>query len=112
MGLISPVRLSLVHKTTLHVLKYVSLDPPPPIHAQTRLPLNSHPLQLLYLGRDWPQGYDYFCTRTKSVFRKNSLETNPQKIRELIDRGNYVTKEIEALYKLKKYRTLKRRYYS
>ena len=55
---------------------------------------------------------DYFCTRTKSVFRKNSQEANPQKIRELIDRGNYVTKEIEALYKLKKYRTLKRRYYS
>ena len=73
---------------------------------------HTHTLQLLYLGRDWPQGYDYFCTRTKSVFRKNSQEVDPQKIRELIDRGNYVTKEIEALYKLKKYRTLKRRYYS
>jgi hypothetical protein len=30
----------------------------------------------------------------------------------MIKKGEYVIKEIEALYMLKKYRTLKRRYYS
>lgn len=33
-----------------------------------------------------------------------------RKIKECIIRGEYVIKEIEALYKLKKYRTLKKRY--
>lgn len=66
---------------------------------------------MLYMGRDWPQGYDVFRERTKRVFLKNSGETDPVKVRKFIDLGNYVLKEIEALYKLKKYRTLKRRYY-
>lgn len=41
---------------------------------------------------------------------KNKAETDPQKIAELIGRAEFVAKEVEALYKLKKYRTLKRRY--
>jgi hypothetical protein len=28
-----------------------------------------------------------------------------------LEKGNYIIKELEALYMLKKYRTLKRRYY-
>ncbi|XP_038214440.1 electron transfer flavoprotein regulatory factor 1 [Zerene cesonia] len=66
---------------------------------------------LLYLGRDWPQGYDLFRKRLHKVFSKNSEETDPKKIEMMIKHGEFVTKEIEALYKLKKYRTLKRRYY-
>ena len=34
-----------------------------------------------------------------------------QKVEDLINKGNYIVKELEALYSLKKYRTLKRRYY-
>lgn len=64
------------------------------------------------MGRDYPLGYDYFRERARRVFRKNNSETSGVKIRELLDRGWYVVCEIEALYKLKKYRTLKRRYYS
>ena len=67
--------------------------------------------QLLYMGRDYPLGYAYFRERARGVFRKNKNETSIAKIRELLDRGWYVVGEIEALYKLKKYRTLKRRYY-
>ena len=66
---------------------------------------------MLYLGRDWPQGYHHFSAMAKKAFRKNSGESDPSRIRELIARGEYVTREVEALYKLKKYRTLKRRYY-
>lgn len=42
---------------------------------------------------------------------KNKDETDPQKIEKMIAHGEYVVKEMEALYMLKKYRTLKRRYY-
>lgn len=43
---------------------------------------------------------------------KNTDVTDPQQIELLIKRGEYVIKELEALYMLRKYRTLKRRYYS
>ena len=42
---------------------------------------------------------------------KNKDETDPEKIKILIARGEYVIKELEALYMLRKYRTLKNRYY-
>ena len=69
-------------------------------------------LQLVYLGRDYPLGWDYFRPRLKAAFLKNREVTDPEKIEQLIARGNYVVKEIETLYMLKKYRTLKKRYYS
>ncbi|CAH0714427.1 unnamed protein product, partial [Brenthis ino] len=66
---------------------------------------------LLFLGRDWPQGYDLFRKRLYKVFTRNSEETDPTKIQSMIKHGQFVVKEIEALYKLKKYRAMKRRYY-
>ena len=42
---------------------------------------------------------------------KNKDVKDPQKIQELIARGEYVMKELEALYMLRKYRALKKRYY-
>lgn len=67
---------------------------------------------MLYMGKDYPAGYVYFRDRLKAAFQKNKDENDPEKIDQLIARGNFVTKEIEALYMLKKYRTLKRRYYN
>ena len=67
--------------------------------------------QLLYLGREYPLGYKYFRDRCHRSFEKNKNEKDQNKIEELIKRGEFVVKEIEALYKLKKYRTLKKRYY-
>ncbi|OWR52700.1 LYR motif-containing protein 5 [Danaus plexippus plexippus] len=66
---------------------------------------------LLYLGRDWPQGSDLFRKRLHKVFLRNSEESDPAKIESMIKHGQFVVKEIEALYKLKKYRAMKRRYY-
>jgi hypothetical protein len=57
-------------------------------------------------------GENYFKEKLKKAFLKNSEETDPEKIKMLIARGEYVVKEIEALYMLRKYRTLKKRYYS
>ncbi|XP_048211754.1 electron transfer flavoprotein regulatory factor 1-like [Perognathus longimembris pacificus] len=61
---------------------------------------------LLFLGRD------YFKRRLKNVFLKNKDVKDPEKIKELIKRGEFVMKELEALYFLRKYRAMKHRYYS
>ncbi|XP_063401121.1 electron transfer flavoprotein regulatory factor 1-like [Mytilus trossulus] len=67
---------------------------------------------LLYYGKEYPLGYDYFRERLKKAFLGNKDVTDPEKIEQLIARGEFVKKEIEALYMLRKYRTLKKRYYS
>lgn len=42
---------------------------------------------------------------------RNSAERDAGKIEQLIGRGEFVVKELEALYALRKYRAMKRRYY-
>ncbi|KAM4747988.1 electron transfer flavoprotein regulatory factor 1 [Rhinophrynus dorsalis] len=66
---------------------------------------------LLFLGREYPKGENYFKERLKKAFMKNKDVKDPEKIKELIARGEYVIKELEALYYLKKYRAMKQRYY-
>lgn len=68
-------------------------------------------LKLCHLGKEYPAGKEYFHTRLHQAFMKNKDVTDPEQIQKLIDRGNYVVKELEALYMLRKYRTLKKRYY-
>ncbi|KAK7086350.1 LYR motif-containing protein 5 [Halocaridina rubra] len=63
---------------------------------------------LLYLGRDYPMGYEFFRERLKKAFLKNKDATDPEQIKQMIARGEFVIKEIEALYMLRKYRTLKK----
>lgn len=67
--------------------------------------------KLLHLGKDYPSGYDFFRTRLHRAFLKNKDVTDPEQIEKMIAHGQYIVKELEALYMLKKYRTLKRRYY-
>ena len=43
---------------------------------------------------------------------KNKNVSDPKDIETLLARGEYIVKELEALYMLRKYRTLKKRYYS
>lgn len=68
--------------------------------------------KLLYLGREYPKGADYFRSRLKAAFLKNKDVKDPEQIKQLIARGEFVIKELEALYFLRKYRALKQRYYS
>lgn len=67
--------------------------------------------QLIYLGRDYPKDPDQFRHRIHNAFWKNKDVKDPEMLEELIVKGQYIVKELEALYMLKKYRTLKRRYY-
>ena len=68
-------------------------------------------LQLIYMGRDYPKEPEMFRIRCHNAFMKNKDVKDPEKIEQLIGHGNFIVKELEALYMLKKYRTLKRRYY-
>lgn len=64
---------------------------------------------LIYLSRDWHYNLK---PQIKEAFMKNKSITDPNEIKELIAKGEYVSREIIATYRLKKYRTLKRRYES
>lgn len=66
--------------------------------------------ELLYLGRDYPQGYAYFRNRLHKAFASQQHITDEAKITDGIKRAEFVKKEIEALYYLKRYRTLRGRY--
>ncbi|KAI6374297.1 hypothetical protein MCOR25_003242 [Pyricularia grisea] len=67
--------------------------------------------ELLNLGKDYPQGgLTYFRPRLHKAFMSNAHLRDEDKIREGIARAEFVQKEIEALYYLKRYRTLNKRY--
>ncbi|CAI5451503.1 unnamed protein product [Caenorhabditis angaria] len=66
---------------------------------------------LYHMGKEYPKGSQWFHERLKIAFWKNKDITDPAKIDELLKRGDFVVKEIEALYKLRKYRAMKQRYY-
>ncbi|KAB8248229.1 hypothetical protein BDV35DRAFT_170799 [Aspergillus flavus] len=66
--------------------------------------------ELLFLGRNYPLGYEYFRNRLHKAFASQAHLTDDEQIRKGIARADFVKKEIEALYYLKRYRTLKQRY--
>ncbi|KAI8062568.1 hypothetical protein BC940DRAFT_308565 [Gongronella butleri] len=67
--------------------------------------------QLSYLGREYPLGYnEFFRPRLKAAFMKKKDLTSDQDIQQAVALGEYVCKEIEMLYYLRKYRTMRRRY--
>lgn len=66
--------------------------------------------ELLYLGREYPLGYPYFRQRLHGAFNSQRNLEGHEDIVKSIDKANYLKKEIEALYYLKRYRALKNRY--
>lgn len=66
---------------------------------------------LLYYGREYPAGYDFFRIRLNRAFKKQQHLTDPAEIAKKHEHGEFIIKELEALYMLKKYRYLKRNYY-
>ncbi|EUC49734.1 hypothetical protein COCMIDRAFT_83914 [Bipolaris oryzae ATCC 44560] len=47
---------------------------------------------LLYMGREYPQGYDYFRTRLHKAFASQRHLTDEAKIKQGIERAEYVKK--------------------
>jgi hypothetical protein len=66
--------------------------------------------ELLNLGKDYPQGFSYFRPRLHRAFMTNAHIQDEDEIRKGIRRAEFVKKEVEALYYLKRYRTLRKRY--
>ncbi|KXS19581.1 hypothetical protein M427DRAFT_132068 [Gonapodya prolifera JEL478] len=130
-SLISPRVCALVPLEvipTLHFQRYSSSDAEHPKHPSTRItplkPIASIPAPLrrevrqlyktfLYLSNDYPDppGPQWLRNVAKRMIMKNRDLRDEGEIRKALDRGNYVVKEIEALYQLKKYRHLKKAYY-
>ncbi|KAJ9138313.1 hypothetical protein NKR19_g7878 [Coniochaeta hoffmannii] len=82
----------------------------PPVNPALRREVISIYKELLNLGKDYPQGFDYFRPRLHRAFMANAHLTDEDAIRKGIARADFVRKEIEALYYLKRYRTLRKRY--
>lgn len=84
--------------------------------AQVRYRVKQIYKALLYLGRDWPQGYTtYFRPRLHAAFSAQAhlnygREGERQKIEEGVRRGEFMIKELEAFWFLKRYRAVKRAY--
>lgn len=53
--------------------------------------------ELLYLGREYPLGYDYFRPRLHKAFSSKANLTSETEIKKGIESAEYVKKEIEAL---------------
>lgn len=82
----------------------------PPPDALLRREVISIYKELLHLGKDYPLGFGYFRPRLHKAFMANAHLQNEDDIRKGIARADFVRKEIEALYYLKRYRTLRRAY--
>jgi hypothetical protein len=54
--------------------------------------------ELLFLGRDYPQGYTYFRDRLHAAFWKQRGLEDSEQIQQGVKRAEFVKKEIEALY--------------
>ena len=54
--------------------------------------------ELLEMGKSYPLGYDYFRPRLHKAFMSQADLQDEGKIRQGIERAEYVKKEIEALY--------------
>lgn len=67
--------------------------------------------ELLNLGKDYPGGgYAYFKPRLHKAFASQVHLADPDEIKKGIERAEFVKKEIEALYYLKKYRSMRKAY--
>ncbi|KAK4936191.1 hypothetical protein LTR10_022892 [Elasticomyces elasticus] len=66
--------------------------------------------ELLEMGKHYPLGYEYFRPRLHKAFMSKAHLKDEEEIRQGIKQAEFVKKEIEALYFLKKYRSMKHRY--
>lgn len=67
---------------------------------------------MIYTSQQCPGDINMYRKKIHQGFLKNKDINDPSKIEECIKRGEYIIKEMEALIQLKKFRTLKKRYYN
>ncbi|KPI44825.1 LYR motif-containing protein 5A [Cyphellophora attinorum] len=81
-----------------------------PVNPQLRRQVIGIYKELLEMGKSYPQGYDYFRPRLHKAFISQAHLRDEDQIRKGLERAEYVKKEIEALYYLKKYRAMRKAY--
>lgn len=62
---------------------------------------------LVWMGRDYPGGIGNYRTKLKRAFKRTPAATEKE-MEAALAKGDYVIKELEALYFLSRYRHLKR----
>ncbi|CCF52295.1 hypothetical protein NDA11_005243 [Ustilago hordei] len=66
--------------------------------------------ELHRLGREYPDPNYNFLGKLRGMFARNAHLTDEKEINAKLVLAEFVKKETETLYKLKKYRTMRRRY--
>lgn len=66
--------------------------------------------RFLLVGRDYPEGLSVVRARAKEAFFKNKDLKDDVSIKKAIAHGRYWVRELAAVTRLHKYRTLKKRY--
>ncbi|SHO77834.1 Uncharacterized protein MSYG_2176 [Malassezia sympodialis ATCC 42132] len=82
---------------------------PPPGHPLRARAIGLYK-ELHRLGREYPDPNYHFLPKLRAMFRKNAHLTDTQEIESKLALAEFVKRETETLYRLKKYRTLRRRY--
>ncbi|KAI2775769.1 hypothetical protein F4815DRAFT_486864 [Daldinia loculata] len=100
-------RFKLKSTRTNDALTASMLPPPNPVLRRQVISIYK---ELLNRGRDYPKGYDYFRKRLHKAFQEKASLRDKKEIQGAIRKAEYVKKELEALYFLKRYRTLRKRY--
>mmetsp|Transcript_5511 Transcript_5511/g.16427 ORF Transcript_5511/g.16427 Transcript_5511/m.16427 type:complete len:82 (-) Transcript_5511:238-483(-) len=76
-----------------------------------------HPLvrdlykRFLVVGRDYPGGMEIVRAKAKAAFREKGHLTDEVEIKRAVARGRYMVRELQGVVALKKYRSMKKRYY-
>ena len=67
--------------------------------------------RFLWVGRNYPRGLDYVRDAVKEkMFENSNLEINSISFKKAIGLGRYWVRELTAISKLHKYRTIAKRY--
>jgi len=68
--------------------------------------------RILVVGKDYPKGLEWVKGKAKPWFMQNADLTDEVEIKKKVAEGRYWVREMQSVIQLKKYRTLKNRYYS
>ena len=63
------------------------------------------------MGKEYPMGADFFHKRLHAAFARHRHVQDVAEVERLLKRADFVRRELEALYYLRKYRAMKARYY-
>lgn len=75
-----------------------------------------HPLvrdlykRFLFVGKDYPLGLNWVREKAKVGIFEHREITDEVEIRRKVARGRFMVRELKAVIKFKKYRTMKKRY--